>query len=135
MSLCYYCSSSFNVYSGDVIVSSGVEVKNREKAESEILNQLEDIRHGMISDHEIFAAKKSLENSYRQLFDNPLDMQSFYGTRSIFGITSTIEETIEKIQKTTKDDIVDIAMGATLDTVFFVEGTAIDGEGETDYDE
>ena len=134
LSLCYYCSSSYNVYSGDMTVASGVEVKNREVAEREILNQLDTIRHGDISDAEFTAALRSLENSYKQIFDSPLDLQSFYSARIAFGITDTVEDTIKHILAVTRDEVVAIANQTHLDTVFFVEGTATDG-GEEDYDD
>lgn len=127
LSLCYYCSSSYSIYSGDVIVSSGIEVQNREKAEREILCQLDNIREGKISDAEFCAAVRSLENSYRQIFDSPLDIQSFYASRRMFGIQDTIEDTLDAIHRVTVADVIDIAKNITFDTVFFVEGTLQDG--------
>lgn len=127
LSLCYYCSSTYSIYSGDVIVSSGIEVQNREKAEREILCQLDNIRSGNISDSEFNAALRSLENSYRQILDNPLDLQSFYATRGMFGISETIDSTLKKIRRVTLDDVIEIAKNTQLDTVFFVEGTLKNG--------
>lgn len=127
LSLCYYCSSTYSLYSGDLIVSSGIEVKNREKAEREILHQLDNIREGKISDAEFSAALRALENSYKQILDNPLDLQSFYATRGMFGIYDTIENTLKKILCVTVDDVIDIAKNTHLDTVFFVEGTLLNG--------
>lgn len=134
LSLCYYCSSTYNIYSGDMVVSSGVEVKNREIAEREILNQLDSIREGNVSEAEFNAAKRSLENSYKQIFDNPLDLQSFYATRRMFGIYDTVEDTLKKLFKVTLSDVIDIAKEVHLDTVFFVEGTATKDYSE-EYDD
>ena len=124
MSLCYYCSSSYSLFSGDVLVTSGFEVKNRETAQRAILDQLKSIQNGDISEAELTAAKKSLENSYRQLFDSPLDLEAFYGTRRLFGIETTIEETIDGIMKVSAEDVVKAALKVRLDTVYFIEGTA-----------
>ncbi len=132
LSLCYYCSSTYSIYSGDVIVSSGIEVQNREKAEKEILYQLENIRNGNISEAEFSAAVRSLENSYKQIFDNPLDLQSFYAARIMFEIKDTIEDTLKALHRVTLDDVIYIAKNTTLDTVFFVEGTL---QGGTDTEE
>lgn len=123
MGLCYYCSSIYGIYSGDLVVSSGIEVKNRDIAEREILNQLDNMRKGKISDAEFKAAIRSLENSYRQMLDNPLDLQSFYSERRSFGINDTVEDTIKKISGVTVKDVIEIAENTNLDTVFFVEGT------------
>jgi predicted Zn-dependent peptidase len=127
LSLCYYCSSTYSLYSGDLIVSSGIEVKNREKAEREILHQLDNIRKGQISEAEFSAALRALENTYKQILDNPLDLQSFYATRGMFGIYDTIENTLKKILCVTVDDVIGIANDTHLDTVFFVEGTLLNG--------
>lgn len=136
LSLCYYCSSSYSIYTGDLLVTSGIEVKNRERAEGEILSQLDSIRRGEISEAELTAAKRSLENSYRQIYDNPLDLEAFYETRKTLGITATLEETIDGIMGVTAEEVVNIALGVKLDTVYFIEGTgAQDGGSEEDGDE
>ena len=57
MSLCYYCSASSVRYKGLLTVDSGVEMDNAEKAQKEILNQLEIIKKGEFSDKNIEEAK------------------------------------------------------------------------------
>ncbi len=128
MSLCYYCSSSYSIYTGDMIVSSGIEVKNRAVAEQAIHEQMDAIRCGSISDAELLAAKKSLTNCYRQLHDNPLDLQAFYSARRLFGITETIESACERLMAVRLEDIVALANRTVCDTVFFVEGTRLSTE-------
>jgi len=62
MGLCYYCSSSYSIYTGIMMASSGFEVNNFETVKNAILQQLEDIKNGNISPYELDAAKKSLLN-------------------------------------------------------------------------
>ncbi len=128
MSLCYYCSSAYHRYSGIITVHSGIESKNRGIAEQAILAQMQEIRDGKISDAEFHAAKKSLENSYRQLYDNPFELQAFYGTRELFGLTETIDGACLALSRVTKDEIVSLAKRVVCDTVFFVEGIGGDTE-------
>ena len=128
MSLCYYCSSSYHRYSGIITVHSGIESKNRDVAEQAILAQMQEIRDGKISDAEFHAAKKSLENSYRQLYDNPFELQSFYGTRELFALSETIDEACLALSRVTKDEVVSLAKRVICDTVFFVEGIGGDME-------
>ena len=127
MGLCYYCSSHYNQYSGILTVSSGIDSSNRKKAQKAILKELENIRDGKISDVEIHAAKASLENSYRQLFDNPYDLQSSYGNKKFFGFTDSIEVSLSKVLGITKAQVAEVAKTVVLDSVFFVEGNK-DGE-------
>ena len=135
MSLCYYCSSSFSTYSGIMTVSSGIEVKNFEAVRAAVIDQLEQIKKGNISESELYAAKRSIENAYRQLYDSPFDLQSFYSGRMLFGITDTIEDCREKLMSVSLEQIVSLANKVTLDALFFVEGTACGAIDEEDDDE
>jgi len=132
MSLCYYCSSSYSIYTGDLMVSSGIEVKNRAVAEAAIREQMEDIRRGNVTEAELYTAKKSLENCYRQLCDNPLELQAFYSARRLFGIDEPIDVCCEKIAAVCLEDIISLARQTVCDTVFFVEGTRVAEDTDTE---
>ena len=129
LSLCYYCSSSYDRYTGTMTVSSGIENKNRDIAERAILSELNDIRDGKISDFELQAAKASLTNGYKQLADSPYDLQGFYGNREYFGFTENIEEAKNGILSVSKKDISRLAKKIVNDSLFYVEGT-LGAEGE-----
>ncbi len=129
LSLCYYCSSSYDRYTGTMTVSSGIENKNRQIAEKAILSELEDIKNGKISDAELKVAKASLLNGYRQLTDSPYDLQGFYGNREYFGFTEDIERTKKEISAVSKEDISRLAEAIVNDSLFYVEGT-LETEGE-----
>lgn len=133
LSLCYYCSSSFSIYSGVILVSSGFEVKNYTIARQAIFDQINDIKQGKISDAEILAAKRSITSSYRQLYDSPFDLQAFYGDRALFKISDGIDDTVSKLLSVSKEDIVRLAQGIKLDASYFIEGT-LDSETEEDYE-
>lgn len=136
LSLCYYCSSNFSGYSGVIIISSGFDVKNYETARKAILEQIEDIKRGRISDTELYAAQRSLSSNYRQIFDSPFELQSFFTTRSLFDLEDSIENTISKLLSVTKEDIIKLAGNIKLIASYFVEGTLSDNDdGEEDEDE
>ena len=137
MSLCYYCSSSYSLLSGGLYVSSGIESKNRERVTEAVLSQLDEIRYGNVSDAELYAAKKSLEYSYVQIYDSPFSLGSFYSIRDIVGVSETVEECKERILSVTPERIYDMANATTYDTCFFINGTLVGGreEDEDKYDE
>lgn len=135
MGLCYHCSSSYSIYTGIIMASSGFEVNNFETVKDAILQQLEEIKFGNVSSHELEAAKKSLFNSYRQLYDNPFDLQAFYSGRALFGIDDTIEDCLCKISRITAEQISNSAKQISLDSVFFVEGTVSGYTEEVDENE
>ena len=124
LSLCYYCSSSFSIYSGLMLISSGFEVKNYGVAKKAIFEQIDDIKSGKINDSEFYSAQRSIVSSYRQLYDNPFDLQAFFGDRALFGITDGIEETITKLLKVTKEDIIKLAENINFEASYFIEGTS-----------
>ena len=136
LSLCYYCASAFDPYRGNITVSSGINVGDFERAKSEILRQLDAIKRGEISEDEFCAAKKSILHWYRQIYDYPFEMFAFYNTRSMLGISASPEEYMKAFSEVTIEDVIEVAKGVQLDTVFFLKGTLEDSdEDEEDYDE
>ena len=120
--------------SGNLTVSSGIDVKNKDVATKEILAQIEQIKSGNISDTEFHAAQRSVEYSYTQIYDSPFSLQSFYSGREILGIEETVEECKNALLAVTKEQICRLAADIVLDTCFFINGTADGQEGEA-YDE
>ena len=133
LSLCYYCSSRFIAAKGIMYIASGVKVGDETAAEEEILRQLDAMKNGDFSENDITVAKMSLENSYISCYDDADRLADWYLTRIITGAEyTTIEKVIEKINKVTKQDIVDIANTVVQDTVYFLKGTNLDGDDEAD---
>ena len=131
MGLCYYCSSSYSLYSGIILISSGFEMKNYEIAKEAILNQIEEIKNGNISDFELESAQRSVTSGYRQLYDSPFELQSFFLNRALFNITDKIDDAERKLLTVKKDDIIALAKKIRLDASFFIEGDANACEGES----
>ncbi len=135
LSLCYYCSSAYHKNSGILTISAGIEPCNRQKAEEAIIEQLDALKKGKISDGEWNAARTSLQNIYRQIYDNPFELQNFYGNRILFGINGTVEDSRKKLMTVKKEDVIALAKEIVLDTVFFIEGTKTDVSEEEFDDE
>lgn len=133
-SLCYHCSSNYNAFKGTLLISCGLEPGNRESAEREIMEQIRALREGDISEEELTAAKKSLENVYRQLSDSPAAMESYYYGRALLDVDASLSNCRERILNITKEEIVEVANGLILDTVYFLNGT-LSGEGGETYEE
>lgn len=134
MGLCYYCSSAYDTYMGNITVSAGIDVSDFESAKSEILLQLEDMKKGRISEIEITAAKKSIANWYRQMLDYPFELFAFYSTRGLFGIKADPSDYMKKFDAVTSEQIARVANRAVLDTVYFLKGT-LEGTEEEEVDE
>ncbi len=131
LSLCYYCSSRFAAPKGIMYIASGVKVGDETSAENEILRQLDAMKSGDFSDNDIAVAKMSLENSYRSCCDDADRLASWYLTRIITGAENAdIQDVIDKINKVTREDIVEIANTVLQDTVYFLKGTNLDCEDD-----
>lgn len=130
MSLCYYCSSSYHRYTGIVTVSAGIDSKNRAVTEAAVLEQLASIERGEITQSELDAAKRSLQNAYRQIDDNPFELQAFYGTRGLLGLRASVEESRRQLDAVGVEEIAALARQCRPETVFFVEGTKADAACE-----
>lgn len=122
MSLCYYCAARYDRIKGVVLVDSGVETDNVEKAKKEILNQLEEIKKGNISDEELRFTKLSLKNSFKTIGDSAAGLESWYLGQRIAGTRFDPQDEAEKIDAVSKEDIVKASKLLSLDTVYLLTG-------------
>lgn len=122
MSLCYYCRSIINQRNGVMLVSSGIEFKNNKIAEKAIIEQLDMIKQGQITDEEFESAKKSIINGYLSIYDSAAAMEVWSLYRSLGGIKTTPLLEIEKINNTTVEQVMELANRMTLDTVYLLKG-------------
>lgn len=118
MSLCYYCSASSVRSKGLLMVDSGVEAENFEKAQTEILNQLDIIKKGEFSDFEFDSSIKSLKDSLKTYNDSQSAIDLWYALRVIDKELTSPEEFAEKLSTITRENVIDTAKGVKLHTVY-----------------
>lgn len=123
LSLCYYCSSGVDLTVGGMFVSSGIEFANYEVAKAEIMNQLNDMKNGNITDEEFENGKAYLLDYIAGIKDSHGALLSDILSRYILGLPEEISEQITKIQSLTKRDIIDVASHVIPDTVYFLKGS------------
>ncbi len=122
MSLCYFCSSMPAGHKDIMLVVSGIEAENYEKARDGILAELEAMKRGEISDEELASAKMSLANRYTELTDSPATLCSWYLSRIMGGRSDSPEDAAKSLEGVTKQDVAEIAANITLDTVYLLKG-------------
>jgi predicted Zn-dependent peptidase len=128
LSLCYYCAANYNEYKGCLAVDSGVENENAEKAEAEILNQIELTKKGEITDTEIDNAKRQIINAARSINDSSGGMIAWYFARNFGGKLESPEERIAITEKITKDELVEAAKTLELDSVYLLTSDKKEGK-------
>ena len=120
-SLCYYCSSRYDRLKGIIIVDSGVEGDNIEKAEKGILNEIEEMKKGNITDFEMEATKMAIVNSFNTTNDTVSGIESWYVNQLFDPKFETIEEQSAAINAVTKEEVIAAANRITLDTVYVLK--------------
>ncbi len=127
-SLCYYISSTYDAFNGLVLVSCGIEANKAELVEKLVLEQIQDLQNGNISDEEIAITKKMFENSLRKSQDDAGSMIALRYNRDIVQKQESIDEYLTKLMKVTKEEIIECAKLLQLDTTFLLKGEMTDGE-------
>ena len=122
MSLCYYCASRYDTNKGIMLVESGVEEKNVEKAKEAILQQLEEIRQGNLTEEELTFAKLSMVNGLHTVEDYLSGTESWYLSQTFHPRTITPEESAEEMRQVTKEQVVAAAKSCILDAVYIMKG-------------
>lgn len=120
-SLCYYCMSRFYRLKGILVVESGVETDNIEAAKTAIINEIDEMKKGNISDFEINSAKLAVVNSFRSIVDTVTGISSWYSTQLMDASVDTPEQAAAKINAVTKDEIIAAANKLQLDTIYVLK--------------
>ena len=122
MSLCYYCSASSVMTKGHLLVESGVEFQNMEKAEKEILNQLSAVKNGEFDDFTFEASIKSICGSLKSYNDSLAALDGWYASRIFGDKLISPNDAAKEISKITKQDVIETAKGIQLHTVYKLVG-------------
>ncbi len=118
LSLCYYCSAAPTRIKGNITVNCGIESENAVKAETEILNQLEIVRRGEFTDFEYESSIKNICDSLKSYNDSQGMLDYWYTIKVINKIQFTPEEYGELIAKVSREDVINVAKGVQLHTVY-----------------
>jgi len=122
MSLCYYASSSYARSKGIMTVSSGIEVKDYDKAVNEILHQLEQVQQGQWEDWELSGALAGMRNSLDSLPDSQGALENYCLGQIAIDAQDTPEELWRELEAVTPERIMAAAKSVRLDTVYFLKG-------------
>ena len=122
MSLCYYASSMLDKIKGLMVVSSGVEFAQFDRAQEAILAQLEAVRRGEFTKDELTAAVRTTANSLRGRGDSQAQLEDDQLTRLLFHTAREGEELIGAVESVTADQVVEAAQKLELDTVYRLTG-------------
>lgn len=128
-SLAYYAQSVLEKYKGLMIIMSGIETENRDKAEDIILKQVEAMRQGDFNAEDMEATQKALETGMKSMQDSQGGIVDFFMSQHLTESGEDFDSMIEKFRKVTIEDVVRVAQNVQLDTVYFLKPDGSRQEG------
>ena len=120
-SLCYYCGSSAGVMGGVMMVDSGVEPKNAEKAEKAILYELDQLLHGPITDEELEDCRRGILSGMDGVEDTLSGVENWYYMQICRGeALCSPAESRRRLQAVTKEQVRQVLAGYSLSVSYLV---------------
>ncbi len=120
-SLAYSIGSKYLRQKNNVIIKAGIEIENYEKAVKLIKKELEDMKNGKFDDKDVEQAKQFLIHGINAIVEDQETGVNYYMSQEFSNQLVTPEEYKEKINKVTKQEIVDVAKKIKINTVYFLK--------------
>lgn len=125
-SLAYYAASRFESHKGILMVMSGVEFKNYERAVSIIKEQMDAMKKGDFTDQEVSQTKAVIRNQVLETIDTARGLAEILYHNVVSDKKRPMSEWIEGINAVTKEEIISVAQKVELDTIYFLKGLEAD---------
>lgn len=123
-SLAYTVRSRYYRFKNIIIIYAGIQKENYEKAKLVLENEINKIKDGEISDEEFEASKKSIISDLKEWNDSKIALSKMF-ISNLFSLKNdslTLEQMVDKFEKVTKQDIIDIASKITIEKIYFLGG-------------
>lgn len=119
-SLAYYIGSQIYKFKSLMIVDAGIDFKMFEKTIEIIRTNLDEMRKGIFTDEDMDIAKKTINSSVKTIIDSNFLISEFLLSHSLTKDYKGIEEIIDRINNTTKEEIVEASNKINIDTIYFL---------------
>ncbi|WP_163103303.1 EF-P 5-aminopentanol modification-associated protein YfmF [Peribacillus alkalitolerans] len=122
-SLAYYAASRLESHKGLLLVMSGIDNNNYDQAVSIIHEQMDAMKKGDFSEDELAQTKAVIKNQLLETIDVARGLVEVLYHNVIIGKDISLKDWMEKTDKVTHEEIVDVAQSIELDTIYFLTGT------------
>lgn len=120
-SLAYTASSSYIRTKNIILIHCGIDIDKYKKALETIKEQLEDMKKGNFTDEDVEDSKKLIISSIKSISaEQDTEITYDYG-QELSSEHITIKEYKEKIQNTTREQIIEIANKININTIYFLK--------------
>lgn len=121
-SLAYYAASRLESHKGLLMVMSGIEFKNYEKAVTIIKEQHEAMKNGDFTDNDISQTKAVIRNQLLETIDTSHGLVEVLYHNVVSEKPKSLQEWLDGVEAVTKEQIVSVAAKIKLDTIYFLKG-------------
>ncbi|MBC1399196.1 insulinase family protein [Listeria fleischmannii] len=119
-SLAYYASSRLDTFKGFMIISAGIDEKNREEAIKIIKEQIKAMKVGDFTEEELAQTKEMYVNQLLETSDGAQGLIELAYNNVLKNSDLTLDNWIRKIKATTKEEVVAAIQKIQADTVYFL---------------
>ena len=119
-SLAYSAGSKYYRRKDMIMIRTGIEIANYEKALEIIEKQIKDMKDGIISNQEIESAKQFIISTLKLIPESSESLISYYYDKEIRGEEADLDAYINAIQNVQIKDIVEVAQDVLVDTIYFL---------------
>ncbi|WP_010282291.1 EF-P 5-aminopentanol modification-associated protein YfmF [Bacillus timonensis] len=121
-SLAYYAASRVESHKGLLMVMSGIDINNYERAVTIIKEQMKAMVDGDFTDEIMDQTKAVIRNQLLETLDTSRGMAEVLYHNVISNKSKKLEEWIAGIEAVTKEEVVNVAKKIELDTIYFLTG-------------
>lgn len=119
-SLCYYCPSSFASPTNMLSIDCGIEHADAQKAKAAILNELDALRTGEITDEELARTKRSLISSFSAVEDSLSSIEFWHFSEIMRGSDKTPADVMHEISQVTAQQAQEMLNKFTLSVTYLL---------------
>lgn len=120
-SLCYSISSTHSGIANLEFISAGIDKENYDKAVELIKAEIKNMEDGNFTEEDINQAKITFLASLKEIEDTANGIINIYEAHEYLDY-DLLEERAKKIEKVTKEDIINVSKKMYLDTIYLLEG-------------
>ncbi|MEH7222625.1 pitrilysin family protein [Bacillus sp. JJ1566] len=121
-SLAYYAASRVESHKGLLMVMSGIDVNNYDRAVTIIKEQMQAMIDGDFTDDIIVQTKAVIRNQLLETIDTSRGIAEVLYHNVISPKPRKLEDWIAGIESVTKEEVVNVAKKIELDTIYFLTG-------------
>ena len=119
--LAYVASSNYFRFKNNIIINCGIEISNFEKALKIVKEQIEDMKTGKFTEEDLENCKKVVKSTIEAIKDEQDTGITYYFSQELSEEKTTPEEYLNRIEKITKENVIDIANKVSINTIYFLK--------------